>query len=68
MSTRRELTAYLDENRDEHPNLEGYTDDDIWAALPDQDPRHDQGEDGLRDMLNDLPYLDCDVDVLPPLQ
>lgn len=39
-------------------NLKGWSDDEIWAMLPDQDPRYAKGEEGLGDLLGDIEYKD----------
>lgn len=40
------------------PNLKGWSDAEIIAMLPDQDPRYAQGEEGLCDLLLDIEYKD----------
>ena len=56
--THRTIIANIEKLRVEMPNLEGWTDDEILGQLPDQDPRYEQGEDGLRDLLGDIEYRD----------
>ena len=59
--TRREFNDQLNRVggfREYMPNLQGWTDDEIWEQLPDQDPRFAQGEEGLSDLLGDIPYKD----------
>ena len=57
--TRREFNEELNQVggfREFMPNLKGWSDDEIWDMLPDQDPRYAQEEDGLGDLLGDIEY------------
>jgi hypothetical protein len=42
--------------RDYLPNLKGWDDEEILEMLPEEDLRFEQGEEGLGDMLLDIPY------------
>jgi len=57
--TRKEFNEKLNEVggfREFLSNLKGWTDDEIWEMLPDQDLRYSGGEEGLGDLLLDIEY------------
>lgn len=60
MLTRQQLNDYLESFCFDHPNLERYTVEEIWQALPAQDVRYAQ-PGMLADILNDIPYKDIDA-------
>jgi hypothetical protein len=43
-------------------NLVGWSDEEILAQLPDQDARYEEGEEGLCNLLADIPYRDDEDD------